>query len=61
MTRRNPAIGVPQGSNLLASQWFSSEYATEIIYQPTSPDISGELEAFYAAARTTAIPAAQGD
>ncbi|MDT5292789.1 MAG: 5,10-methylenetetrahydromethanopterin reductase, partial [Mycobacterium sp.] len=24
---------------------------TEIIYQPTGPDIPGELEAFYAAAR----------
>jgi 5,10-methylenetetrahydromethanopterin reductase len=46
---------------LLASQWLSSECITEIIYQPTGPDIPGELEAFYAAARTTVIPAAQGD
>ena len=40
---------------------LSAQYITEIIYQPTGPDIPGELEAFYAAARTTAIPAAQGD
>jgi hypothetical protein len=27
-------------------------HPTEIIYQPTGPDIAGELEAFHAAART---------
>jgi 5,10-methylenetetrahydromethanopterin reductase len=40
---------------------LSAQYVTEIIYQPTGPDIPGELEAFYAAARTTVTPAAQGD
>jgi 5,10-methylenetetrahydromethanopterin reductase len=30
---------------------LSAQYITEIIYQPTGPDIPGELEAFYAAAR----------
>src|SRR5882757_8132919 len=30
---------------------LSAQYVTEIIYQPTGPDIPGELEAFYAAAR----------
>ena len=32
---------------------------TEIIYQPTGPDITGELEAFHAAAHTTVSAAAQ--
>jgi len=38
-----------------------AQHITEIIYQPTGPDIPGELEAFYAAVATTVIPAAQGD
>ena len=32
---------------------------TEIIYQPTGPDIAGELEAFHAATRTAVSAAAQ--
>jgi 5,10-methylenetetrahydromethanopterin reductase len=32
---------------------------TEIIYQPTGPDITGELEAFHAAARTAVSAVAQ--
>jgi 5,10-methylenetetrahydromethanopterin reductase len=32
---------------------------TEVIYQPTGPDIAGELEAFHATARTAVSPAAQ--
>ncbi|AGB23839.1 flavin-dependent oxidoreductase, F420-dependent methylene-tetrahydromethanopterin reductase [Mycobacterium sp. JS623] len=40
---------------------LSAQHITEIIYQPTGPDIGGELEAFHAAARTTVVPAAQDD
>jgi 5,10-methylenetetrahydromethanopterin reductase len=32
---------------------LAAEGITEIIYQPTGPDITGELAAFYTAARTT--------
>jgi 5,10-methylenetetrahydromethanopterin reductase len=38
---------------------IAAQGITEIIYQPTGPDIAGELEAFYAAARTAVRPAAQ--
>jgi 5,10-methylenetetrahydromethanopterin reductase len=31
---------------------LAAEGVTEIIYQPTGPDITGELEAFHVAART---------
>jgi 5,10-methylenetetrahydromethanopterin reductase len=31
---------------------LAAQHITEIIYQPTGPDIPGELEAFHAAART---------
>jgi hypothetical protein len=31
---------------------FAAHGITEIIYQPTGPDITGELEAFHRAART---------
>ena len=43
--------------------WRVSELAghgiTEIIYQPTGPDITSELEAFHAAAHTTVSAVAQ--
>jgi 5,10-methylenetetrahydromethanopterin reductase len=39
---------------------LAAEGITEIIYQPTGPDITGELEAFHAAART-AVDAAPQD
>jgi 5,10-methylenetetrahydromethanopterin reductase len=32
---------------------LADQHITEIIYQPTGPDIPGELEAFHAAARTS--------
>jgi hypothetical protein len=35
---------------------YAAQGITEIIYQPTGPDIPGELEAFYTAARS-ATPA----
>jgi 5,10-methylenetetrahydromethanopterin reductase len=31
---------------------LAAQHISEIIYQPTGPDIPGELEAFHAAART---------
>ena len=34
---------------------------TEIIYQPTGPDITSELEAFHTAARNAVSAAAQGN
>ena len=34
---------------------------TEIIYQPTGPDITGELEAFHTAARAAVSAAAQNN
>jgi 5,10-methylenetetrahydromethanopterin reductase len=38
---------------------LAAEGITEIIYQPTGPDITGELEAFHIAARTTVSAVAQ--
>jgi 5,10-methylenetetrahydromethanopterin reductase len=38
---------------------LAAQDITEIIYQPTGPDIAGELEAFHAAARTAVSPAGQ--
>ena len=38
---------------------LAAEGITEIIYQPTGPDITGELEAFHTAARTAVSAAAQ--
>jgi 5,10-methylenetetrahydromethanopterin reductase len=38
---------------------LAAEGITEIIYQPTGPDIAGELAAFYTAARTTVHAVAQ--
>jgi 5,10-methylenetetrahydromethanopterin reductase len=40
---------------------IAAQGITEIIYQPTGPDIPAELEAFHAAARTAANSAAQGN
>jgi len=38
---------------------LAAEGITEIIYQPTGPDITGELEAFHTAARTAVSAVAQ--
>jgi 5,10-methylenetetrahydromethanopterin reductase len=38
---------------------IAAQGITEIIYQPTGPDIAGELEAFHTAARTAVSAAAQ--
>ena len=40
---------------------LAAEGITEIIYQPTGPDIAGELEAFHTAARTAVSAAAQNN
>jgi 5,10-methylenetetrahydromethanopterin reductase len=40
---------------------LAAQAITEIIYQPTGPDITGELEAFHTAARTALSAAAQED
>jgi 5,10-methylenetetrahydromethanopterin reductase len=40
---------------------LAAQHITEIIYQPTGPDIVGELEAFHAAARAAIGPAIQGN
>ncbi|MCW2664380.1 MAG: flavin-dependent oxidoreductase, F420-dependent methylene-tetrahydromethanopterin reductase, partial [Mycobacterium sp.] len=40
---------------------LAAEGITEIIYQPTGPDISGELEAFHNAARAEGITSRQPD
>ena len=40
---------------------LAAEGITEIIYQPTGPDISGELEAFLAAARTAVSAVGQNN
>jgi 5,10-methylenetetrahydromethanopterin reductase len=40
---------------------IAAQGITEIIYQPTGPDIPAELAAFHAAARTAANSAAQGN
>jgi 5,10-methylenetetrahydromethanopterin reductase len=39
---------------------IAAQGITEIIYQPTGPDITGELEAFHTAARNAVGAAAQG-
>jgi 5,10-methylenetetrahydromethanopterin reductase len=36
---------------------IAAEGITEIIYQPTGPDIAAELEAFHTAARSATSPA----
>jgi 5,10-methylenetetrahydromethanopterin reductase len=38
---------------------IAAQGITEIIYQPTGPDITGELEAFHTAARNAVSIAAQ--
>jgi len=38
---------------------FAAQHITELIYQPTGPDIPGELAAFHAAARAALSPAGQ--
>jgi 5,10-methylenetetrahydromethanopterin reductase len=38
---------------------IAAQGITEVIYQPTGPDIAGELEAFYTVARTAVSAAAQ--
>ena len=38
---------------------LAAEGITEIIYQPTGPDITGELEAFHTATRTAVSAVAQ--
>jgi 5,10-methylenetetrahydromethanopterin reductase len=40
---------------------LAAEGITEIIYQPTGPDITGELEAFHTAARTAVSTVTQGN
>jgi 5,10-methylenetetrahydromethanopterin reductase len=40
---------------------IAAQGITEIIYQPTGPDIAGELEAFHTAARTAVSAAVRGD
>jgi 5,10-methylenetetrahydromethanopterin reductase len=40
---------------------IAAQGITEIIYQPTGPDITGELEAFHTAARSAVSAAAQGN
>ena len=40
---------------------IAAQGITEIIYQPTGPDITGELEAFHTAARNAVSAAAQGN